>query len=271
MVRAFLFALVATGFSLSAIADAPQIDQISKSDLRKVGNEFAANFSHTAVAAPETEGIWGVEVGLIAGITKSPKFSDVVDQAGGTGSDFKNIYTAGLMARAHFPYNLFVEATALPSRDISDVTVKNGTLGLGWNAGASFGLPLDLAVGVDVSNSTVQFDQVINNTSTGNTDVNSQINLKSKTRVLWVGISKKFLFLTPYAKVGAYRSESDVTVDATTGTIFGFSNSQSESVSTTGSYAAVGANLQFFLFRLGIEGSTSASVQRVAAKLSLAF
>jgi hypothetical protein len=87
-----------------ALAQTPNIDNISRSDLEKIGNEFAVNFSHTAVAAPETNGLWGIEVGLIAGQTGSPGLKNVVDNNNGNGDNFSNIYHAGLMARAHFPF-----------------------------------------------------------------------------------------------------------------------------------------------------------------------
>lgn len=259
--------------AVPAFAADLELDNLTKSDLEKVGNEFAVNFSHTAVAAPETDGLWGVEVGLIAGATGSPKLKDVVDDTGNDGDDFKSLYHAGLMARVHVPFDIFLEATLLPEREISEVEVKNRTFGIGWNAGAFFGLPLDLAVGANVSASELSFDQTINNASTSNTDVDSTINLDSKTRVLWVGVSKTFLFATPYIKVGTAHSESEIDVDTTggTGTIFAFSNKQSEDVDTNGGFLVAGANLQLAFFKLGFEWGQTAGVRRASGKLSFDF
>ncbi len=263
--------LVFSFISFSTWSAAPEIDQLSKSDLEKVGNEFAVNFSHTAVAAPETDGLWGVEVGMVAGSTGSPKLKKLVDEAGEDGSDFKNIYHAGLMARAHFPLELFAEASVLPSREISDVSVENKTFGIGWNAGSYFGLPLDLAIGANLSSSDVSFEQVINNSSTSNTDVNSEIKLNAKSQVYWVGVSKTLLFFTPYVKAGVASTETDVKVDASTGDIFAYTDSQKQNVSSSGSYLALGANIEFFLIRLGFEISQTAGVGRGSAKLALSF
>lgn len=257
--------------SLSAMAAAPEFDQLSKSDVEKVGNEFATNFSHTTVSAPETEGLWGVEVGVVGGATDSPRLKKVVDSAGEDGSDFKKIYHAGLMVRAHFPLDLFLEATALPEREISDVEVKSHSMGLGWNLGSFLNLPLDVAIGANLSRADVSFDQVINNTSTGGLDVDSTIKLKTKTRVIYAGVSKRFAFFTPYAKVGVARTEAEVDVDATAGTILSYSSKQKENVSTSGTYAALGANISFFFFRLGVEGSQTNNVKRASAKFSLDF
>jgi hypothetical protein len=259
--------------SFSTLAAGPEFNDLSKKQLEDVGNEFAVNFSHTAVAAPETNGLWGVEVGLIAGQTGTPELKKAIDQAGEDGSKFKNLYTAGLMARAHFPFELFAEMTTLPKRDISDVEVSNQTFGLGWNLGRLIGLPLDLALGANFSNSDIKFSQVINNTSTGLADVNSDMKLSSKSNVYWVGASKTFLFVTPYVKVGTASTKSDLDIDASNAnaTVFNFTASQKANVSSSGSYLAVGANLQFFLFRFGVEASNTIGVKRVAGKFSIAF
>ena len=82
--------------SLTAFAAGPQLDNLSKADVDKVGNEFAANFAHTTVSAPETEGLWGIEVGIVGGVTGSPNLKKIINKSGGEGSDFKNIYHAGL-------------------------------------------------------------------------------------------------------------------------------------------------------------------------------
>lgn len=265
--------LLLIALSFPAFAEDLELDNLSKSDIRKIGNEFAVNFSHTAVAAPETDGLWGVEVGVVGGATGSPDLKDAVNDAGGKGSDFKSLYHAGLMARAHFPFDLFVEMSLLPERKISEVEVKSRSLGLGWNAGAFFGLPLDLAIGANVSSSEVSFGQTINNSSTGNTDVDSDISLDSKTRVFWIGASKTFLFVTPYVKLGTAHSESTVKVDTSfgSGTIFADTTKQKQDVSTNGGFFVAGANLQFAFFKLGFEFGQTNGVRRASGKISLDF
>jgi len=270
--KKFMLPLLAV-LTVPAFAADLELDNLSKSDLEKVGNEFAVNFSHTAVAAPETDGLWGIEVGVVAGSTGSPKLKDVVNDAGADGSDFKTLYHAGVMARAHVPYDIFVEVSLLPEREISDVEVKSRSLGIGWNAGAFFGLPLDLAIGANVSASEVSFGQTINNSSTGNTDVDSDISLDSKTRVLWVGASKTFLFATPYVKVGTAHTESEIDVDTNggNGTIFAFTNKQKEDVETNGGFFVAGVNLQLAFFKFGLEVGQTNAVRRASGKISFDF
>jgi hypothetical protein len=262
--KKFLTLILVLG-ATGALAQTPNIDEISRSELEKIGKEFAVNFSHTAVAAPETNGIWGIEVGLIAGQTGSPGLKNVVDRNNGDGDKFNNIYHAGLMARAHFPFELFVEASMLPEQELSSLKVSSQGFGLGWNAGSFFNLPLDLALGMNHSSSDTSFSQIIG------ANINADINIKGSAQTYWLGVSKTFAFITPYAKVGMASTKADVNVDAASGTIFNYTNSQKESVSASGSYAAVGANLQLILFRFGLEASQTVGVKRVSGKLSLAF
>ena len=254
--------------STSAFAQFELPDSLTDQQIEDVSAEFAVNLSHTVVAAPETSGLWGVEVGLVGGRSKSPELADLVDEAGEDGSDFEQIYHGGLMARAHFPLELFIELSLLPNREISDITIENKTLGLGWNAGAYFNLPLDLAIGANFSTSEISFKQVINNDSTGNNPVDSKINFDAKTRVFYLGVSRDFIFIIPYLKVGAATFESDVKVDA--GSIFA-SESKEESADGSGAYFALGANFQVLFFKFGIEASKTIDVGRLSGKFSLDF
>lgn len=255
--------------SFAVSAQTPELQNLSKSQVEDVANEFAMNFSHTVVAAPETKGVWGVEVGVVAGQTDSPELKKVVSQAGEDGSDFEKIYHAGVVARAHFPYELFLEASLLPEREISDVEVSARSLGVGWNFGSFFQLPLDVAIGASMSRSEIGFKQ---QTTQGGVPVETNISVDSDTSTYWVGVSKTFLFFTPYAKIGKANSESEVKTSVA-GNVFGqdLSGQDKVDVKSDGNYWAVGANLEFAFFKIGVETSRQADVSRTSAKLALDF
>lgn len=246
--------------SATSFAQDIQFDNLTQSDVDNISKEFAANFAHTGVSAPETDGLWGVEVGLIAGKTSSPKLSDIINENGGDGTDFKSLYHAGLQARVHVPFDIFAEISMLPEREISGVTIKNTSFELGWNAGAFFNLPLDIALGVNRSSSEISFEQT--------QPVASKITLESKTTMMWLGVSKTFLFVTPYVKLGTAKAESDL--DSTV-SIFDDNSITKRSTDNSGSYLALGANLQFAFFKIGAEASTILGVKRASAKLSFDF
>lgn len=269
--KKLLFPLLAM-LAVPAFAADIQLDNLSKKDVENVTTEFAADLSHTAVAAPETDGLWGVEVGVVGGATGSPKLKKVIDAAGEDGKDFKTIYHAAVMARAHFPFDIFAELSVLPEREISDVTIASRSAALGWNAGAFFGLPLDLAVGAQMSQHDIEFKQTIQNSSTGNIPVDSKVALDGTTRVLWVGASKTFLFVTPYVKVGTARQESDIKVKGQ-GTIFNttVTTGQSADAEKSGGYFVAGANFQLAFFKLGLEWGQTLGVRRASGKISFDF
>jgi hypothetical protein len=250
----------------SALAEPPTLQNLTKSEVEDVSKEFAANFSHTTVSAPTTEGIWGLEAGILAGRIASPALKEVVDSAGGEGSDFSYTYHAGVFARAHFPLDLFAELTYLPAMTIEEVDVENKSIGFGWNAGGFFGLPLDLAIGAAFSNAEVSYTQGATPSFPGE----SQIKVTPKSQMYFVGMSKQFLFFTPYAKAGVARSTTDVSVN-TNFPLFSFTNDQSETLTSTGFYGVIGANVQLLFLRLGIEAARILDVQTLTGKLSLSF
>ncbi len=252
--------------SFSAIADV-QLNNLSKKDVENVTAEFGANFAHTAVAAPETDGIWGVEVGIVGGKTSSPNFSDVIDSSGGKGSDFQSLYHAGLMGRIHLPFDLFAEMTILPEQEISDVKIKNNTFSVGWNAGRSLGLPLDIALGFDYGKGEVNFSQDADATTTPPTPA-TDINFSTKTTVYWLGVSKSFWIVTPYVKVGQSKIDGELKADAD---IFGYTASTKENVSLSGTFVAGGINFQLAILKLGVEASQIQDTNRFSGKLSLDF
>ena len=85
---------------------------------------------------------------------------------------------------------------------------------------------------------------------------------------MWVGISKSLFFITPYVKAGSVSADSDLKA---TGTIFSNPLIQKESVTNSGGYLALGANLQLAFLKLGFEASQIMSVKRASAKLSFDF
>jgi hypothetical protein len=256
-----LFVALSLFASMSAQAASLQFSNLSKEDIKDITREFGANFSHTVVAAPETDGAWGVEVGLVAGRTATPDLEKIVERSGGDGSDFENLFHAGLIGRVHLPFEIFAELSLLPEQDFDDVAVKNNSFGLGWNAGGFFGLPVDVAVGFGRANGEISFTQTSPTPST--------ITLETTTTNYWVGVSKTFVFFTPYLKVGATSIEGDLSATAS---IFGFTTSTKQHVdSMSGNFLTAGANFQLGFLKLGVEAAQVADVKRVSGKLSFDF
>lgn len=245
---------------LSAYA-APQFSNLTKEDVKDVVREFGANFSHTTVSAPETNGLWGIEVGVVAGKTSTPDLKRIVENSGGDGSDVENLYHAGLIGRVHFPLEIFAEINLLPEQDFDDISVQNRSFGLGWNLGRFFGLPLDIAMGLGKANGEMSFSQTAPTAST--------ITLKTTTTNYWVGVSKTLLFFTPYLKLGTSSIEGEL---SGTTSIFGYTALAKQQVEPmSGNFITAGANFSLALLKLGLETSQVAGVKRISGKISFGF
>lgn len=258
-------ALLASLLTFSAIAADPQFDNISKKDVENVSKEFGTNFAHTTVAAPETDGLWSVEVGLVGGQTESPKFKKVIENSGGSGGDFDNIYHAALVGRVTFPLEFFVEASILPEQEIGGVEIKSNSFSAGWNIGRFTKLPLDITLGYDHAKGEISFHQ---DADIPNSVPAADIDLETTTKVMWVGVSKTFVFVTPYLKVGTAKVDGDLNATAQ---IFNVGGQTSESVSVDGGYLAAGVNVQLLIFRLGVEMTQMLDTKRISGKFSFAF
>lgn len=244
----------------TAFAQDIQFDDLSKDDVENVSREFAGNFAHTGVSAPETNGMWGVEFGLVAGQAKTPDLKDVIDASGGDGSQFDTIYHAGAQARVHL-WQAFAEVVILPERDIEEVSVSNNSIEIGWNLGGTFHWPVDVAIAASRTNSEINFKQEISG-------VDNKINLETQTTMYWIGVSKTFWLVTPYVKFGKANAEADLKSDSN---ILTYSASTKESVDVDGGYYALGANLELGFIKFGAEVSKVMDVSRASGKISFDF
>lgn len=259
--------LLVLSLFISLPAFSQQLSNLTKDDVENVTEEFGANFAHTVVAAPETNGGWGVEIGVAGGITPSPEFKKVVERSGGDGKDFKNIYHAGAFARVHIPFDLFAELSILPEQEFSDVKIKSQSLSAGWNVGGFFNWPVDVALGYSRGTGEVNFSQA-QDLSTNPPTPAADVTFETTTSVYYVGLSKTFFIVTPYIKVGAASIDGDLKA---TGSILNFGNSQSEKVSMSGGYLAGGVNVNLLFLKIGAEYSKVLDVTRTSVKLSFDF
>lgn len=265
--------LIATSLLVSSLAygDA-RFEDLSKKDVENVAKEFATNFTHTVASAPSTNGLWGIEVGLVAATASSPKLKKVVNNSGGDGKDFDTLYAGGGFLRVHVPFELFFESSILPSTKISEVEVDNFTFGVGWNAGSFFNLPFDLSVGYDVASGETSFSQSVEDSTNPAIKGTSKIKLESRTQKAWIGASKKILVFTPYAKVGIVNMDSDLSASADVNfDVFNFTNSQKENVKKSGTYWAAGLQADLTVLSLGVEAMSVLGNTRYAAKLAFSF
>lgn len=247
-------------FPFLASSAGPQFDSLSKQDVKDIVREFGTNFSHTVVAAPETDGRWGLEFGLIAGATSSPDLQKIIKNSGGNQHDFNNLYHVGMMGRLHVPFNFFIEASILPDQDMEDVSIGSSTFGGGWNLGRTIGLPFDLTGGAGYGKGEISFSQT--------SPVASKNRIETTSKQYWVGLSKNLWILTPFVKVGTSQIDGEL---SSTASILDYNSSLNEEASLSGSFLVFGAILKLGPLRIGIEQSQIQDTKRFSAKMSAGF
>ena len=267
-----LFLAVSLLSSFSVLASDIKLEQLSKKDVEDVSKEFATNFTHSIATAPSTDGLWGVEFGVTASTMDSPKLGKVVDNSGGEGKDFETLYSGGGYLRVHVPFELFFETSVLPKSKIADVEFNNTTFAVGWNAGRFFNLPFDLTAGYDVANGEIAFSQTL--VIPPGVDGNTDISLESATQKAWLGVSKKFLVFTPYAKLGVINMKSTLKATGTAASqVFDmtFTQQQQETVKESSTYWAAGVQIDLSVLTIGVEAMSALDNTRYAAKFGFSF
>lgn len=264
-----LFSLV---LSHSLFAAAPSLDNLSEVEADQIAKEFSANFVHTTVSPASSLGdIFGVEVGIVAGATESPTIEKISKEVDST-ADVGALPHAGIIAGLSVPGGFTAEVNLIPERTTSGLTFEHTSFALKWTITNSIPLPFDLALRLHGSSSTLSYADTINNDSTSNTDVDTNISFETSSYGANLSASVNALILEPYAGVGIVKTETDIKTSASTSVdIFTFSDAESYNSENDGTHYFMGANVNLFLLKLGFEYGKVMDLTRMTFKLSAYF
>lgn len=259
-------------FSSSLYAADFELDNLSQTDVDNIAEEFSANFVHTTVTGASSSKILGFQVGILGRRTTSPNIERLVKEQSPS-TEMSSIYDAGLMAQVSVPFGISAELVTLPEMDLGSLSVQRTSMAVKWNMSDGFlVIPFNLAIRAHYSTGEISYSDVINNSSTGNTDVNSNIGIKSKSYGANLSASLDLMVVEPYAGVGYVTSDTDVNVDAAGGTtIFNFSAAQAASSSSSGLHYFAGAEVNLLVIKLGAEYSNVYGVDRITGKMAIGF
>lgn len=242
------------------------LNNLSQSDVNNVSKEFAADFTHTIVAPASTYGkIFGFEAGLVGGAAKTPNIQALVQKVDPS-SNISSIPSAGLVGGVSIPLGLTAELNLVPKIKGSNVEFQNASGAIKFTPTSLIpNAPFDLALRVHGGSSKFSYNSVISG-------VNAQTSWKNKTTGYNIELSKKLLFIEPYAGFGQVKATTDIGVTATTNvSIFTFTSANNYSASNSGSHIYGGLNLNLFLFKLGAEYSRIMGTTKYMGKLSFYF
>jgi hypothetical protein len=260
-------------FSANSFAAAPQLYNLSASDVNSIAKEFSANFAHTIVAPASSYGkIFGFEVGLMGGLTQSPNINRI-STAISSSSKLSSIPTSGLIAGLSFPLGIGAELNFIPRIAVSGISLQNTSAALKWTMTNLIpAAPFDLAIRVHGNSSTLSYGSIVNNASTANLPVSTTAKWKNTSTGYNFEVSKKLLFIEPYAGFGAISTKSNIGVTAATSVqIFSFSTATNYISNNNGNHYYAGVNLNLFVLKLGAEYAKIMGVTKMAAKATLYF
>lgn len=243
------------------------LPDLSQQDFDNVIREFTASTNyHSATPASSMGSIFGVEVGVVAGVTNTPEVNKLVGQAS-PGSSLSAIPHAGLLAAVTTPIAVTLEGVYLPTISQKDMKIENYGIGVKWTPTDSiFLLPVNISLRGFMTKTQFHFDQQIGGGGTGTVTYDGQV-----TGLQILASPKIIPILEPYAGFGVLNGKGKLSVSGTAGNIFQFTNSQSAEASPTSTQILIGADIRLLLIGFGVEYSRAFDTETYTGKFSLKF
>lgn len=259
-----MFAIL-LALSLKAQATSPGFQNLDESDFKDIIHDFSAALFHTSVSPASALGnIWGFEVGVIAGAAKADavdKFSKEVN----ANSSVPALPHAGILGVLTFPFGITGEINFLPEVNNADLEFATQSAALKWTFSSLWDSPVDLAVKLEGSSSSIKWNQPISSVLT-------DVKYEQKSSGLIFQVSKKLTIFEPYFSLGAARSKGELSVLGS-GSVFDstYTTSQNSSADITGNLVMAGFNLNLAFIKLGLEVGKVFEATKGSAKFSLYF
>jgi hypothetical protein len=262
MFKAMIAGLLFPAFALAA----PSFTSLSEADFENISKELSGNFMHHSVQGASSLGkIFGFELGLVAGQQAVPKINEIVVRSGG--SEFKNLYHAGLLGVLSVPLGFTGEIVMVPKTTASDASVEMNSMALKWTANESLAfLPINVALRYFMSTSKFSFKQTISS-------ADATVENTGSVSGLQILVSPSLPLLEPYAGIGMVSGKNKLAVTGTVGNIFAgtFTSSQSAEKTVSSTQFLVGLHANLLLAKLGLEYSTAFGASAYTAKLAFGF
>lgn len=249
---------------LFALAE-PQFTNIDENDMKDIAKGMGANFVHNSMMGASKMGaIFGFQVGLVAAQTATPKLNDLAKE--NSGSELKNLYNAGLMGVLGIPFGIAFEAVVIPTLKSDSASLNSNSFGVKWNINDVIPiLPVNLALRGIMSNAEFSFDQTISSVAA---------KVKNTTTVSGVQLlfSPQIPLVEPYIGVGMLSAKNTLDVSGSNPVFVpGYSTSQKESKTVSGTQFLAGVELNMVLLKLGVEYSNAFDNSRYGLKLAFGF
>ncbi len=250
----------------NALAAGPSFTNLTQSNFEDISKELSANFMHHSVlgAAPLGK-VFGFELGLVGGQSPCPEINTIVKNSGG--SDFPNLYHAGILGAVSVPFGITGEIVMLPKTSASDASFEMTSMAAKLTLDETLlVLPFNLAFRGFYTTSKFSFTQTISSAL-------ATVQNEDKVQGFQMLVSPKLPLVEPYAGVGYVSAKNSLSVSGTAGNIFlpSFTSSQSAESTPTSTQFLLGINANLLFFHLGAEYSNAFGKNTYTGKLAFGF
>lgn len=241
------------------------LPQLSQDNLDTIERDIAANTTlHDALPPSSLGSIFGFELGVIAGTTKSPGLNEQVQKVSSTAVGV--IPHAALVGALTVPFGITFEALYLPKLTIGDLSYQQFAGAIKWTFTDGWVLPLNIAARGFIAKSTLSFDETFPLTSTTTTISND-----TSVQGVQLLVSPKLIpIIEPYVGIGMVSATGTLSSSAPVA-IFSFSSATSASSTLSSTQLLAGLDVHALLFGLGLEWSRVFGDDSYTAKLSIKF
>lgn len=255
-------------FSFSGYAGTLNLQNVTADDYGKIVDELSADFMHTSVSGASALGhVFGFEIGVVGGVTKTPEINRIVHDSDPSLS-VNSLPAAELLGVVTVPAGVTIELGVIPKVGSSDFHFNSLSLAGKWTANEVVELPLSLAVKGQVT--TAQFSSQASIQS-GVSTVDTTYKYKSTITAFTLLASKDFAIVEPYAGLGMVSSTGNMDVTGVAAFDPSFTGSQSASVKRSSTQFLAGAELKLLVVKLGAEYAHLFGTNRFTGKLSFYF
>lgn len=247
-------------FSAGIFADTPTFENLQKADIENIMTELNASLLPTTVTPASSLGeYWGIEFGVIAGISESPEISSLAEET------ISYLPHAGFFGTLHLPFGIGFEYNFAPFES-EGMSYDYKAYGIKWTVNDVITvIPFQLRLRLQKAVADISYSEVISL-------VNTNVSYSHKSLAVNVTASKKFLFVEPYILAGYTTSDNTL---AATGSATFFDSSVTASdrsdVSLDSFYYFMGLHVDMFLLHLGAEFGKVYDSSRMTFKFSVAI
>ncbi len=258
--------LVIALFTVGAQAQNISLQQIDDEDFKNIVKDFSAVFNHTTVSGASSLGtIFGFELGLVGGITRTGRIDALADE-GGTDQNAGKIPHGELIGIITVPAGITIEAGFIPKVGSDEFKFNTFTGAVKWTPTDVFlDWPLSVAIKAHLTKTKATFNQTI-------ATIPTKFDYDNTITGFTLLASKNFVLVEPYFGIQMLSAKGDMDVTGsptvfdpayTTGT------SASAKASTTG--FLLGCELKLLIVKLGAEYQNLFGTSRYTGKLSFYF